>query len=37
MDEAELIKFLQWYWKEVDGKPYDILAKEIVKEYLNVD
>ena len=29
----KLESFVKWYWQEVDGKPYDISAKEIVESY----
>lgn len=32
--EEELIDFLRWYWREVEGKPYNTTAEEIVNFYL---
>lgn len=29
----ELIEFLKWYWREIEVKPYDISASEIVSQY----
>lgn len=31
--ETLLKKFIIWYWKEVQGKPYDISAEELIKNY----
>lgn len=35
MTTQELVDFLEWYWQEVDGKPYHITALTIVEDYLN--
>ena len=32
--EKELTDFLEWYWDEIDGKPYQTTALEIVEDYL---
>jgi len=29
-----LTSFLTWYWREVDGKPYDTMAEEIIENYI---
>ena len=33
--EEELIDFLQWYWREVQGLPYQTTSEEIVNFYLD--
>jgi len=32
--EKELTDFLEWYWDEIDGKPYQTTALEIVEDYM---
>lgn len=34
MDEELLEKFVIWYWKEIQGKPYQIRAEEVVKYFI---
>ena len=34
-NEALLLTFIKWYWKEVDGKPGDVRAEDIVKDFLD--
>ena len=34
--ENELKDFLEWYWQEIDGKPYRISALDVVEDYLYV-
>ena len=34
-DTIQLSKFLEWYWKNVDGKPYETNAYEIIQAYNN--
>ena len=29
----QLTAFLEWYWKEVDGRPFDSRASDIVESY----
>jgi hypothetical protein len=29
----QLTAFLEWYWKEVDGRPFDARASDIVESY----
>lgn len=33
-EEAILLDFIHWYWKEIDGKPYQISSGEILVLYL---
>ena len=35
--EDELEDFIQWYWKEIDGKPYQMTTTEVIKWYLEDD
>jgi hypothetical protein len=35
MNEDDLIKFLRWYWKEIQGIHYDTTASEIVKIFMD--
>jgi hypothetical protein len=35
MEEEDLIKFLRWYWREIQGKPYHTTAEEIVKFFMD--
>ena len=32
--EEEIKDFLNWYWREIDGKPYHISANDIVEDYI---
>jgi len=35
-DQKEiLITFIKWYWKEVEGKPYDINSEEVVNYFID--
>lgn len=31
--KEQLITFLEWYWKKVDGRPFDARATDIVENY----
>ena len=35
MNEEELVDFLMWYWREIQGMPYHTTAEEIVNFYLD--
>ena len=35
MNEEDLIKFVRWYWREIQGKPYHTTAEEIVKFFMD--
>ena len=34
-DRDDLIDFVEWYWREVQGKPYHISSKELINIYIN--
>jgi hypothetical protein len=34
MNEELLEEFVKWYWKEIQGKPYQVSGEEIVKWFL---
>lgn len=33
MMNDELEDFVRWYWKEIQGKPYQVSSEDIVKWY----
>jgi hypothetical protein len=34
VENDNLLKdFIKWYWKEIDGKPYQISAEELIEIY----
>jgi len=35
MNLREMQDFIEWYWKEIDGKPYRCTSLEVAEWYLN--
>lgn len=34
-DREQLEEFVRWYWREIQGRPYDIRADEVVDAFFD--